>query len=85
MLENCIVGLKWFGHVKRSNELSSVRDMALPGKRGQGRPLKNFEACVKYDIKLCNMRGYDPLNRENWRSAVQYNRPAVLSPVGELG
>ena len=27
--------LRGFGHVKRSNELSSVMDMALPGKRGR--------------------------------------------------
>ena len=77
--------LRWFGHVKRSNELSSVMDMALPGKRGRGRPLKTFEACVKDDIKRCNLKGYDPLNRENWRSAVRYSRSAVLPPVGELG
>ena len=77
--------LRWFGHVKRSNELSSVMDMALPGKRGRGRPLKTFEACVRDDIKRCNLKGYDPSNRENWRSAVWYSRSAVLPPVGELG
>ena len=53
--------LRWFGHVKRSNELSSVMDMALLGKRGPGRPLKTFEACVKDDIKRCNLKDYDPL------------------------
>ena len=36
--------LRWFGHIKRSNELSSVMHMALPGMRGRGRPLKTFEA-----------------------------------------
>ena len=77
--------LRGFGHVKRSNELSSVMEMALPGKRGRGRPLKTFEACVRDDIKRCNLKGYDPLNRENWRSAVRYSRSAVLPPVGELG
>ena len=77
--------LRWFGHVKRSNELSSVMDMALPGKRSRRRPLKTFQACVEDDIKRCNLKGYDPLNREIWRSAVQYSRPAVLPPVGEFG
>ena len=28
--------LRWFGHVKCSDILSSVLEMALPGKRGQG-------------------------------------------------
>ena len=28
-------------------DLSSVVDMALPGKMGGGRPLKLFEACAK--------------------------------------
>ena len=77
--------LRWFGHVKRSNEMSSVMDMKLPGKRGWGRPLKTFEAFVKDDIIRCNLKDYHPLNRENWRSAIRYNRPAVLPPVGELG
>ena len=35
--------LKWFEHIKRSDDLSSVFDMALPGKRvrvSHSRPLK---------------------------------------------
>ena len=77
--------LRWFGHVRRSDDLSSVMDKALPGKRGQGRPPKTFEACVRDDIKLCNMKDVDPLDRDSWRGAVRYSRQAVLPPVGELG
>ena len=50
--------LRWVGHVKRSDDLSSVMDMALPGKRGRGRPLKTFEVYMKVDIKLCNLKDY---------------------------
>ena len=42
--------LRRFENAKRSNELSSVMDMSLPGKRGLGRLLKTFKAYVKDDI-----------------------------------
>ena len=44
--------LSWFGYVKHSDDLSSVMNLTLLGKRGRGRLLKTFEACVKDDIKL---------------------------------
>ena len=57
--------------VKRSNELSSVMNRALPGKRGPGMPLKTFEACVKDDIKCCNLKGYDPFGEVQYGTAEQ--------------
>ena len=77
--------IRWFGHVRCSDDLSSVMDKALPGKRGRGRPCKTFEECVRDDIKLCNMEDVDPLDRDYWIGAVRYSRQAVLPPVGELG
>ena len=62
-----------------------IIDMELRGKRGKGRLLNTFEACLKGGIKRCNLKDYDPLNRDSQRSAVWYSNQAVSPPVGELG
>ena len=77
--------LRWFGQVKTLDDLFSVINMALPEKRGLGRPLKIFEACVDGDTNFRNLRDYDPLNRHSsWGHAIWYSRQVVLPPVGEL-
>ena len=46
-------------HIKRSDYLSSVMDMALLGERGWRRLLKTFEIYVKNDIKFCNLKDFE--------------------------
>ena len=66
--------LRWYGHVKRSEDLSSTMDMKLPGKRGRGSPAMTWYVRVMQDIDFCNLHHADPLNRVSWRNAVRASK-----------
>ena len=53
--------------------------MALSGEKGRGRQRKNFEVCLKDDIKLCNLKDYGPLIKDSLKSAIWYNKQTALS------
>ena len=42
--------LRWYGHVKRSEDLRSSMDMELPGRRGHGTPLMTWMERVRRDM-----------------------------------
>ena len=48
---------------KLSDDLYSIMEIALLGKRDWGWPLKTFESCVQDEIDLSNLKYYDSLNR----------------------
>ena len=84
--------LRWFGHVQRSDDLRSAMDLQVSGQKKRGGQLKTWEACVRSDIKLCNLQSVDPNNRDLWRSSVRCScgtgrraRQTDLPPDGELG
>ena len=66
--------LRWYGHVKRSDDLCSIMDMELPGRRGRGTPLMTWLERVRRDIAFCNLQHADPLDRSSWRCAVNHSR-----------
>ena len=44
--------------------------MEMSRKRGQGKAFKTFKkACMKGGLKLCNLKNYDLLSSDSWRSA----------------
>ena len=48
--------LRWFGHVMRSNgEINRVRSRPVPGRKDPGRLNKNWDECVKQDLKVCGL------------------------------
>ena len=76
ILSDTMIKINYFVHL---NIFTAINASSV------ARLLKTFEACVKDNLKLSHLKGYDPFNRENWRSAVWYSRPAVSAPVRELG
>ena len=63
--------LRWYGHVKRSEDLCSITDMELPGRRGRGTPLMTWFERVRRDIIYCKLQHADPYDRSSWRCAVR--------------
>merc|ERR1712033_125799 len=63
--------LRWYGHVKRSEDLCSITDMELPGRRGRGTPLMTWLERVRRDIIYCKLQHADPHDRSSWRCAVR--------------
>ena len=64
--------LRWAGHVERAPSntgIGMVRNLAVPGKRGRGRPRKTWAECVKTDIRDCGLSAVDPQDRVAWRAA----------------
>ena len=66
--------LRWYGHVKRSADLSSSMDMELPGRRGRGTPLMTWMERVRRDITFCRLQQADPCDRAGWRCAMSKSR-----------
>ena len=65
--------LRWYGHVTCASSCkNSITGIAIPDPRGSGRPRKSWSECVKADVHVCNLEGFDPLNREAWRSGLKF-------------
>jgi len=64
--------LKWYGHVQRATScINSIMRLGLPGTRDRGRPRKTWSACVRNDMTICNLDGFNPLDRNSWRTSVR--------------
>ena len=63
--------LRWFEHIMRSNgEINRVRSRPVPGRKGPGQPKKNWDECVKQDLKVCGLSEAGTQDRVSWRSSV---------------
>ena len=61
--------LRWAGHVERAPSntgIGMVGNLAVPGKRGRGRPRKTWAECVKTNIRDCGLSAVDPQDRVAW-------------------
>ena len=45
--------------------------MAIPGKRGPGRPRKTCDKCVKKDLKDCKLLASNTQNRVLWTASMR--------------
>ena len=80
--------LRWYGHVQRAAScIKSITKMALPARRGRGRPRKTWMECVSKDLLQCNLTGVSPLDRVAWKAGVQASRllptPVSGTPAAE--
>ena len=65
--------LRWYGHVMRMNDSSSVKkcqSLDVAGTRGRGRPRKTWIEVVKSDLKALGLTSDMTNDRELWRIAV---------------
>ena len=78
--------LRWYGHVARASSwTNSITRIAIPGPRGRGRPRKSWSECVKADVDVCNLKGIDLQNGEDWKSGVRRTSQLQLPPgTGKL-
>ena len=78
--------LRWAGHVERAppnTGIGMVGNLAVPGKRGRGRPRKTWAECVKTDIRDCGLSAVDPQDRVAWRAAVRLCRVGTTPATGK--
>src|SRR3984885_2110199 len=69
--------LRWMGHVIRMDEAriaKQVMNWKPEGRRGRGRPRKNWPGTIKEDLKCMDMTLEEAtqlaVNREEWRSCI---------------
>ena len=70
--------LRWFRHVKRSEEEyigRKVLSMELPGRRGRGRPKRRFMDAIIEDLDVVKIREEDALDRRKWKGAIRCGDP----------
>ena len=63
--------LRWFGHVKRSEESylgRRVMEFEIPGKRTRGRPQRRWNDNIK-DMQKANVSEEEAKDRLRWRMA----------------
>ena len=63
--------------------IGMVGNLAVPGKRGRGRPRKIWAECVKTDIRDCGLSAVDPQDRVAWRAAVRLCRVGTTPATGK--
>ena len=70
--------LRWYGHVRRSQEesiLREVEELAVGGRRPVGRPRKTWIKCVREDMELMRIDEDLVQDREQWRSVIARPTP----------
>ena len=70
--------LRWFGHVKRREENSILRkavDLKLSGRNPAGQPQKTWQACIKEDLTLLNVREGTAHDRVEWQGFIECPTP----------
>ena len=53
--------------------IKSIANFALLGIRKKGRPRKTWSECMKTNVDRCDVAGIDLLERDAWKTGVQYS------------
>ena len=80
--------LRWYGHVSRASScINTIRNFTIPARKRAGGQRKTWAACVKNDIKMCNLASVDTQDRDAWRAGVRRSRllptPVTGNPAAE--
>ena len=74
--------LRWYGHVMRADSaINTILSLAVPGRRGRGRPKKTWSDCVKSDLNATNLASNVTLNRGAWRACIESTSPLLPTPT----
>ena len=65
--------LRWYGHVKRSNDplIQSIIQLNVDGKRPRGRPQSTWWKCVNDDMKTFGVTEQDTMDRLKWKDKLR--------------
>ena len=66
--------LQWYGHVRRRDreeDIRSVIEMRVQGKRKRGRPKQRWSDTISEDMRRWDLHEDDTEDRDRWRSLIE--------------
>jgi hypothetical protein len=71
--------LRWYGHVERSNEDSSIKRTMraeVQGRRSRGRQKKRWSDMIQQDMEFLDLKKEDAGERTTWRQRIRVADPS---------